>query len=119
MALYLSALEVHARVRAGKVVEQWLGHAEESGYTVLKWLYIAPDRRQYCVTYCESFDEGNEEWHDVAAFSLLDPDADETAFFDSVEDAVAFAIHTHGASPERFVAGGMIQQEYAKYQQNK
>ena len=119
MALYLSGLEVHARLRAGKSVEQWLGHIVDGDETVLKWLSIAADRRQCSVTYLESFDEGDDAWLDVAAFSLVDPDAEEGPAFDSVEEAVAFAVDTHGASLERFVAGGMIQQEYANYRQNK
>ncbi|MBJ6108343.1 hypothetical protein JAO73_04930 [Hymenobacter sp. BT523] len=120
MALYLSRLELKARVHAGKEVEQWLGHADEGEYTVIKWLYIAPaEGHQYSVTYLESFDEGDAEWQLVPEFSLLDPDADESAVFDSVEEAVAYAVQTYGALPDRFIPGGMLAEEYARYWQSK
>ncbi|SFQ83317.1 hypothetical protein [Hymenobacter arizonensis] len=120
MALYLSRLELQARLHLGKEAEQWLGHADEGEYTVIKWLYLAQeDRHQYSVTYMESFDEGDEDWQHVPEFSLLDPDAEENTAFDSVEEAVAYAVQTYGASPDRFVAGGMLAEEYARYWQSK
>jgi hypothetical protein len=119
IALYLSLVELYARLHASKSVEQWLGYAKDGDETVLHWLCIAAGRRQYSVTYLESFDEGDADWLDVAAFSLVDPDAEIGPTFDSVEEAVAFAVNTHSASLERFVAGGMIQQEYANYRQSK
>jgi hypothetical protein len=116
MARYLSALELTARVHLGKEVEQWLGYADEADYTVLKWLYMAKiDQQHYTLSYIESLDEGDEEWHDIAAFSLLDPDEEVTDSFASVKDAVAFAVQTYGASADRFVPGGMLPVEYASY----
>lgn len=120
MALYLTRLELQARVHLGKEVEQWLGHAEEDTYTVIKWLYLAQEgRHQYSVHYLESLDEGDEDWHLVPEFSLLDPDAEESAVFDSVEEAVTFTVQAYGASPDRFVPGGMLAEEYARYWQSK
>ena len=120
MALYLARLELQARLHGGKEVEQWLGHADEGEYTVIKWLYLAQeDRHRYSVNYLESFDEGDEEWQNVPEFSLLDPDAEDSVAFDSVEEAVAYAVQAHGASPDRFVPGGMIAGEYARYWHSK
>ncbi|MGI4832615.1 MAG: hypothetical protein ACRYFK_04060 [Janthinobacterium lividum] len=120
MATYLSRLELQARVHAGKEVEQWLGHSDEGEFTVIKWLYLAQaDQHHYSVHYLESFDEGDEHWQNVPEFSLLDPDADESAAFDSIEEAVAYAVHTYGASPDQFVPGGMLAKEYTRYWQNK
>ena len=120
MALYLSPLELQARVHAGKEVEQWLSHAEEGEYTVIKWLYLAQEAQdQYSVNYLESFDEGDEEWQNVPEFSLLDPDAENSIAFDSVKEAVAYAVQTYGASPDRFIPGGMLAEEYARYWQSK
>ncbi|GAA4354320.1 hypothetical protein GCM10023185_16000 [Hymenobacter saemangeumensis] len=120
MALYLSRLELQARLHLGKEAEQWLGHTEADGYTAIQWLYLAQeDRHRYSVTYMESFDEGDEEWQQVPEFSLLDPDAEESIAFDSVEEAVAYAVQTYGASPDRFVPGGMLTEEYARYWQSK
>lgn len=120
MALYLSRLELQARLHIGKEVEQWLGHTNEDDYTVIKWIYLAQeDRHRYSVNYVESFDEGDEHWQQVPEFSLLDPDAEEQAVFDSVEEAVDFAVHTYGAAPDRFIPGGMLAAEYATYWQRK
>jgi predicted esterase len=77
------------------------------------------DKQQYVVSYVESFDEGNEEWTDVTAFSLLDPDEEVEHSFSSVVEAVEFAIQTYGVSRERFISGGMLQTEYLTYWRNK
>lgn len=120
MALYLSRLELQARLHLGKGAEQLLGHTDVGDYTAIRWLYLAQeDRRRYSVTYMESFDEGDEDWQQVPEFSLLDPDAEESMAFDSVEEAVVYAVQTYGASPDRFVPGGMLAEEYARYWQSK
>ena len=120
MARYLSPLELIARVHLGKEVEQWLGCFEATDYAVIKWLCIAKEaQQQYTVSYMESFDEGDEEWHNVAEFSLLDPDEEVTDSFASVEEAVAFTVQTYGASAERFVPAGMLPTEYASYWHSK
>ncbi len=118
MALYLSPQELIARVHLGKEVEQWLSHYNEADYTVIRWISTAKEEGQFGVTYFESFDEGDEEFHDVHEFSVIDPEDEPygtTHLFDSVEAAVAFAIENYGASAEKFVASGMIYQEYAKH----
>ena len=120
MALYLSRLELQARLHLGKGAEQWLGHTEADDYTAIQWLYLAQeDQCRYSVTYMESFDEGNEDWQQVSEFSLLDPDAEESMVFDSVEEAVAYAVQTYGALPDRFVPGSMLAEEYTRYWQSK
>jgi len=120
MTRYLNSFELTARLHIGKEVEQWLGHVEETDYTVIKWLYIAKETPQrYVVCYVESFDEGDEEWHQVAEFSLLDPDKEVTHYFASVEEALTFASQTYGASIERFIPGGMMSAEYASYWHSK
>ena len=122
MALYLSPQELIARVRLGKKAEQWLSCFNEADYTVIRWISVAKEEGQFDVTYFESFDEGDENFHDVHEFSVIDPDNepyDITHLFDSVEAAVALAIENYGASAEKFVASGMIYQEYAKHLLNK
>ena len=115
MVIYLSPLELTARLRLGKEVQQWLGHFEEADCTVLKWLAIFKDKQQYSVSYVESFDEGDEEWTDVTEFSRLDPDEVIEHSFASAEEAVEFAAQTYLASRERFVPGGMLHAEYLAY----
>ena len=122
MALYLSPQELIARVRLGKKAEQWLSCFNEADYTVIRWISVAKEEGQFDVTYFESFDEGDENFHDVHEFSVIDPENEPygiTHLFDSVEAAVAFAIENYGASAEKFVASGMIYQEYAKHLLNK
>ena len=115
-----SRVALQARGHAGKEVEQWLGHADEGDYPAIKWLCRAPaDGHRYSVTYLESFDEGGEDGQQVPEFSLLDPDAEEIAAFDSVAEAVAYSVQALGASPDRFVPGGMVAEEYARYWQSK
>jgi hypothetical protein len=119
MARYLSPLELAARVRLGKEVEQWLGHSEEVDYTVLRWIYISKDKQQYTINYIESFDDGSEEWTDVTEFSQLDPDEEVEHSFTSIEEAVEFAVQTYAASKERFLPGGMLHTEYLAYWRSK
>lgn len=118
MALYLSPKELIARVHLGKQVEQWLSYFNEADYAVIRWLSIAEEDGQFGVTYFESFDEGDNDFHDVHAFSVIDPENEPhgtTYFFDSVEATVAFAVENFGASADRFIASGMIGEEYKKY----
>ncbi|WP_143164215.1 hypothetical protein [Hymenobacter daecheongensis] len=118
MASYPSPQELIARVHLGKEVEQWLSHYNEADYTVIRWISVAKEEGQFGVTYFESFDEGDEEFHDVHEFSVIDPENEPcgtTHLFDSIEAVVAFAIENYGASAEKFVASGMIYQEYAKH----
>jgi hypothetical protein len=119
MFTYLSVSELVARVHLRKDVEQWLSYTQETEYAYIRWLVIGRDKNLFSVIYHESFDEGNEDVYDVYEFSVLDPE--DTPYgvsheFNSIEDAVAFAIKTYGASADKFVAAGMIQEEYAKYQ---
>jgi hypothetical protein len=119
MSLYLAKVELLARIHLGKEVAQWLAHVEEADYTIIKWLAVGQTGNQYYVIYNESFDEGDENFGDVGEFTSVDPDADEEAFFDSAEDALKFAIEQHGASIDKFVAGSMIDEEYARYLKTK
>ncbi|QKG57047.1 hypothetical protein GKZ68_10650 [Hymenobacter sp. BRD128] len=119
MALYLSPLELTARLHLGKEVHQWLGYFAEDDYIVLRWLYIAKNKQQYTVCYVESFDEGDEEWTDVTEFSHLDPDEAIEHSFASVEEAVEFAIQTYAGSREGFIPGGLLHAEYLAYWRSK
>ncbi|ULT23506.1 hypothetical protein KUH03_30695 [Sphingobacterium sp. E70] len=115
MAKYLAADQIRARLRLGKSVEQWLGVVQETDYTILRWLSIDKESDEsYSVAYFESFDEGNEEFLDIYAFSLVDPDEPFGAIdtFSSITEALEFAEVTYKASPLKYTAAGMIQEEY-------
>ncbi|KUG07918.1 hypothetical protein [Solirubrum puertoriconensis] len=118
MSTYLSTAELKARVHLGKEVEQWLSYEQEAEYSFIRWLSIGKDRSQFTITYFESLDEGDQDFHDVHEFSVLDPEDAPygvTHEFYSVEDALSFAAEAYGASADKFVAGGMIYTEYAKH----
>ena len=118
MAEYLMDEQIRARLRLGKSVEQWLGVVQEADYTILRWLSIDKESDEsYSVVYFESFDEGNEDFLDIYAFSLVDPDEPFGVIhtFSSVADALEFAEATYKASPHKYTAAGMIQEEYRYY----
>jgi len=99
-------------------VEQWLGVVQEADHTILRWLSIDKESDEsFSVAYFESFDEGNEDFLDIYAFSLVDPDEPFGVIdtFSSVADAVEFAEATYKASPNKYTAAGMIQEEYRDY----
>jgi hypothetical protein len=118
MALYLSPQELIARVHLGKPVEQWLSHVHEADYTVIKWISLDGEEKQFGLTYFESFDEGEDGFYDVHEFSVINPEDEPfgvTHIFETVEAAVAFAVSNYGASAEKFAAFGMIAEEYRKH----
>jgi hypothetical protein len=118
VSTYLSTAELEARLHLGKGAEQWLSYVQESEYAFIRWLSIDKDRSQFTVTYFKSFDEGDEGFHDVHEFSVLDPEEAPygvTHEFNSAVEAIAFVVETYGASADKFVASGMIQDEYAKH----
>jgi hypothetical protein len=54
----------------------------------------------------------------VHEFSVINPEDEPfgvTHIFETVEAAVAFAVSNYGASAEKFVALGMIAEEYRKH----
>ncbi|WP_324680302.1 hypothetical protein [Hymenobacter sp. GOD-10R] len=121
MAFYLSSLEVLARLHRGKQVEQWLSYHQEAAYGVIRWLSLYRDKAHtYTVLYVESFDDGDEHDHNVHEFSTVDPDEFGVAHsFHSAEEAVAYACTYDGASADKFVTAGMINEEYAQQQKSR
>jgi len=115
---YLNKDEIQTRLRLGKSVEQWLGVVKEDDSTILKWLSIdKKSDESFSVAYFESFDEGNEDFLDIYAFSLVDPDAPFGLIdtFYSIADALEFAEVTYKASSNKYTSVGMIQEEYRDY----
>lgn len=118
MIQYLTDDQIRTRLRLGKSVEQWLGAAREVDYAILKWLRIDKENDgSISVAYFECFDEGNEDFMDIYAFSLIDPDKPYGVIhtFPSIVDALEFATFTYKASSHRYISTGMIQEEYRYY----
>jgi hypothetical protein len=118
MMRYLNKDEIQSRLRLGKSVEQWLGVVQEADCTILRWLSIDKESDEtFSVAYFESFDEGSEDFLDIYAFSLADPDEPFGLIhtFYSIADALEFAAVNYKASPHKYTAAGMIQEEYRDY----
>jgi len=118
MLQYLTDGLIRTRLRLGKSVEQWLDDVQEDDYTILKWLSIDKENDEsFSVAYFECFDEGNEDFMDIYAFSLIDPDEPFGVIhtFPSIVDALEFATFTYKASSYRYISTGMIQEEYRDY----
>lgn len=87
----------------------------------MKYITIEKERNgEYSVLYIEHIDEGNEDFLDIYDFSYVDPDEPAVInSFDSVEESLDFALNTHGASLDKYVSAGMVQEEYADYLRRK
>ncbi|UOE51445.1 hypothetical protein MTO98_10185 [Mucilaginibacter sp. SMC90] len=114
---YLSSEQLKTNLSSGKPIEQWLSHQKQDDYTILKWLRIDKEKDStYSVSYMECFDEGDEDFLDIYEFAPLDPDEPFTInSFSNINEALFFAINKYQASESRFVAAGMIQEEYKEY----
>ncbi|APU98558.1 hypothetical protein BV902_21290 [Sphingobacterium sp. B29] len=115
MIQYLTDDQIRTRLKLGKSVEQWLGDDQEDDYIILKWLRIDREKdKSFSVVYFESFDEGNEDFMDIYAFSLVDSDEPFGVIniFPSIADALEFARFTYKASSDKYVPAGIIQEEY-------
>lgn len=118
MIQYLTDDQIRTRLKLGKSVEQWLGYLQEDNYIILKWLRIDREKdKSFSVVYFESFDEGNEDFMDIYAFSLVDPDKPFGVIhiFPGIVDALEFANFTYKSSSHRYISAGMIQEEYRDY----
>jgi hypothetical protein len=114
---YLLPEQLRANLSLGRPVEQWLPPRLHDDYVVLRLLRIEKERNStYATIYIECFDDGNEGFVDVYAFSSVNPDESEVVNnFDLVEGALGFAIENYHASPEKFVGAGMVEEEYKAY----
>ncbi|MFD2967195.1 hypothetical protein [Sphingobacterium bambusae] len=118
MEKYLNEEQIRSRLGAGRSVEQWLGFVEKDDFTILKWLSIDCVKNEgVAVVYQECVDEGGEEFLDIYEFSPIDPDEPfgVISTFSSIADALDFAVLTYNASNAKYVASGMIQEEYLNY----
>ena len=117
MGYYLMTEQLKSRLNVGGAIDQWLGTYEEEREVIIKWINIFSDKDGYHVLFIESYDEGDEDFVDVVSFSAVDPDGTYGVLntFDTSEEVIKFVMEEYGASADKFVAGGMIQEEYIKY----
>ena len=105
------------QLKAGRAIEQWLGHNNAPNYRSIRWLRIDPERTgTYNLAVFEVFDDGNPEMLDVYSFEQVDPDlpSGSISVFVTPEEAVGGAVE-QGASLEKFVGMGIIQDIYAAF----
>jgi len=115
---YLIFDQAQTHLKLGKTIEQWIGAEEKDDYVILKWVTISREKDNlYIVGYTECFDEGNEDFIDIYAFSAVDPDEPFGIFnqFSSALEAIEFSLNKYGLSKDRFLNSGMIQEEYLSY----
>ena len=119
---YLDKNQIETNLKTGKAIEQWIGHYQESDYTILQWLRIDKERsNEFSVSYFEVFDDGDKEFLDIYSFSSADANEPYGRInsFENFQIALYFAEKFYAASIARYVNAGMIQDEYQSYVESK
>jgi hypothetical protein len=99
----------------GKSLEQLLPGREEQGVTVIEFVRIERSRKgDFVATHFEVSDDGSPDFLDVYEFSAIDPDEPfgKSSSFPDASSAIDYSCEKLGASTDRFVLGGLIQDEY-------
>lgn len=113
---YLTEAEARSALTRGASVEQFLGLADVNGRRAVRWLTVSGGR-SYVVRLHEVEDVGDDDFLDVSEFPPLDPDeylGDGRTVADESEPDAAFAVAAKlGASADRWVNSGVVQNEYA------
>lgn len=120
MARYLTDYFLRGALQKGHAVEQFLGGFIHEDGPAIRWLELRRDGSGVAVLLHEALDDGDMGC-DIYEFTALNDDPDDlydpTAehHCDSVEQALALAAKLYGASPDRFVNEGVIQDEYEDF----
>ncbi|WP_420127915.1 hypothetical protein [Longimicrobium sp.] len=119
MTRYLLLPYVRSALNRGGSVEQFLGGFQHDGEPAIRWIALRQEEDAVVLSVYEAYDEGGEDWLDVYAFQPVG-DSDEFGLaaehhLSTVDEAIAFAVERYGASPDRFVNGSMVQDEYRDY----
>jgi len=117
---YLTKEQLKAKLGLGKAVEQWLGHYESDGETILKWVRIYLEKEEFNVLYIECYDQGSIDNLDISDFTVVDPDEPYGLLdtFYSLDEAIDFSINKYDAAIDKFLNNGMIK-EYFSYLNSK
>lgn len=117
---YLSEEQILTQLNAGRAIEQWLGHTDAQNYRTIRWLRIdKTDNGNFNVILFEVFDDGSLSNLDIYNFEALDPDNPYglKITFDGAKEAIEGS-YVFGASKDRFVPSGVIQDVYSDFLQN-
>ncbi len=118
---FLLPIQAVDQLKAGRAIEQWLGHNNTPDYQSIKWLRIDPERGgSFNLAVFETFDDGSPEMLDVYGFEPIDPDFPNGSIsvFATPEEAISAAIE-QGARADKFVGMGIIQDLYAAFLNEK
>ena len=115
---HLTPEEAADALRRGRQVEQLLASEPHGGRATVRWLTISPRRGgAYDVIVHHVYDDGDEDFVDVAEFSPVDDDEGIGEGADLAQEndpeAALEAATAHGASPDRWVNAFVVGDEYA------
>lgn len=111
MPRHLPEDEVRSALLRGATVEQFIERHLIEGRNRVAWLEIRPQSEFYAVRRFDVEDLGNADSADVYAWMEGDTES-QASFFSTPEDAVQFAMSNYGASRQRWVNEGLVQDEY-------
>jgi hypothetical protein len=105
----------------GRLIEQFLGTADEEGTAAIRWVTIDPCAGRYRVALHAAQDLDDEERLDLDNLPPLGCSADEEyagagmelALVDAESDAIALAEQLTGARADRWVNVGVAGEDYA------
>ena len=120
--MYLTYPQLNSVLILGKPVEQWIGSSKQPDFEIITWIRIDREMNgSYSVSYFEVFDNGNLDFLDIYEFEPCEPDQPYglTHSFPTSDQALLFCIEKYNASDDKYVYGGMVQEEYRLYLQNK
>ncbi len=101
-------------LNSGRSIEQMLGLFDRDGFRIVNFIRIDREKDgEFSMAFFEVIDEGSRDFLDVYEFSPYDPDSPYGSISKagSPEEIIDMAVKI-GASPERFVNAGVIQDEY-------
>jgi hypothetical protein len=122
MSRYLIDPFIRSAISRGRSVEQFLGGFSYQGDPAIRWLSIRADDNGVVLSLYESYDPQEEDFVDVYSFPELEVEQGEAAAehtCESIEEALALARSTYGASADRWVNDGVVQDEYGDYRKRQ
>ena len=112
---YLTDLQKVGLHNAGRIIEQIFPLRIEGEIDVVEFMSIEKIKDgSASVNHCVFEDIGSVDYCDIYSFYALDPDEPEgkQSVFDNYEDAMRYCLEVLGASPDKWLGEGVIQDAY-------
>jgi hypothetical protein len=120
MRRYLTRSECEAALNRGRQIEQFLGGYLEGCDPAIRYAVVRRENERLVATVYEHYEPSDANFFDVGEFRSVQPDSDpEDHYFDSLDEAISFLTYDRGASPDKFVNQGMVDEEYKDYAKAK